>query len=197
MILSIVISAIGLVVVLTLKSAPPRLRLWISVFGMASVLVPWALIATSIDTAVPHQRVLFESVVDSFAYSSKSVLNNATFEYWNFALYGWFAIGTLWFATSLFDALKVSSLWHKTAMCNESYKQFTHPTLLKYSRRAKIRSIPGSSVVATTGLLRPVIYIGDRVKSNSHIESAINHELCHIAHKDQLTLLLIVFLERL
>lgn len=54
-----------------------------------------------------------------------------------------------------------------------------------------------SSMVVTSGYLKPKIWIGDRLNSRDELQSAIAHEMAHIARGDQFTLLLIVVLERL
>jgi len=63
--------------------------------------------------------------------------------------------------------------------------------------RTSIYRIPDSSSVFATGVLQPEIYIGERVCAPVQVRAALNHELSHIAANDQLTLFLLVTLERM
>jgi hypothetical protein len=67
----------------------------------------------------------------------------------------------------------------------------------KELRRAKVRRLPGTCLVFSTGLFCPEIWVGEFVRKDSQVQAALNHELCHIASNDQLILFLIVVVERL
>jgi hypothetical protein len=64
------------------------------------------------------------------------------------------------------------------------------------ARVPEIRVLPGSTVAATTGLFKPVVWIGEHIGDEQALRTALIHECCHVQARDQLWLALIVFMRR-
>ena len=109
----------------------------------------------------------------------------------------WLAVGFVWSGYTIGRSVLKRRRWRAVASCGKSLAAHANPTFSTQLNRVQIRRLPNTSLVFSTGVLHPEIWIGDRVRTESQVEAALNHELCHIAANDSLTLFLIVVLERL
>ena len=192
-VLSIVVNAVGLGCVLTMRSAPPRLLVLVCLLAMLAIVMPWQVLGGWVVSLGPlPQYTMATSIsplsngIDEAAIGTVGVFD---------ALLGvWLGVGILWTALTITRSVRVTNGWRVRATAADSLVE--HPNAC-FVRRIPIHRIPDSMVVATTGLLRPEIWIGDRVVEDAQLVTAINHELCHVKAGDQYTLFLIVVLERL
>jgi hypothetical protein len=60
----------------------------------------------------------------------------------------------------------------------------------------EIRLVAGYAAAATTGVFKPVVWLGDRIGDEQALRTALVHECCHAHARDQLWLTLIVLLRR-
>ncbi len=108
-----------------------------------------------------------------------------------------FAVGALWTLSTFVSAARTRRKWRSASYCGQSLQKLAHEEHSRTVQRVRIRRLPGTSFVASTGLLRPEVWIGSRVKHEGQLAAALAHELSHVASGDQLTLFAIVTLERL
>lgn len=194
--LSVLVNGVGLCCVALMKSAPPRMTLYACVASMLAIFIPWASVGTEVENLVPVKTALnFSSANASMSSSSSSI---ESFESVELALvWLWFTVSITWLTTTILKSLNTRARWRSMALCGKAMEKFGCSVFGKELNRSRIYRLPGSSLVVTTGLWRPEIWIGEGVCTDEQVETALNHELCHIASNDQLTLLLIVIVERL
>jgi uncharacterized coiled-coil protein SlyX len=192
-VLSIVVNAVGLGCVLVMRSAPPRLVLWVCLTTMAAVFVPWEALGTWVANLVPLPQYALTPGLLSLA-SEVDPSAGGRLDTSDLLLGVWLGVGITWIALALFQSVGTTMKWRSNATAAALLAQHANPC---FALRVPIHRIPDSSVIATTGLFRPEIWIGDRVSDDAQIMTAINHELCHVSAGDQYTLFLIVVLERL
>src|SRR5690606_2405548 len=91
-------------------------------------------------------------------------------------------------------ALRASlATWRKSSRSGEALRGALPPELR--SVRASIRIVPGSTIAATSGWLRPVVWLGERLSERDR-EVALVHELCHVQRKDPLWITFVTALRR-
>lgn len=196
-VMSLVANLMGLCVVALLKSSQPRLVLYICLTSMSTILIPWSIIAGWIALTVPTQQHVIEHALSNIFTGTSKTTVPPTSGIWEMLVIAWLLIGFFWFILTVTKSYRLTAEWRKTASTDAGLKNFIHESLLEKSSHTRFHRLQNSSIVATTGLFQPEVWIGDRIKSDAHIETALNHELCHIASNDQHTLWMIVLLERL
>ncbi len=192
---SLLVNGVGLSLALTMRNAPPRFGLFLCLFSMLAIFVPWtSLVVSNVDGNVRFDSLVisdqglstFVTTVDA---SGQSIGPNV--------MVAMFAVGLTWVVLTVVRSLRIRRRWRAESTRGDLFESHAHAELSKVLRRTTIRRLPGKSLVFSTGLLSAEIWIGDRIRGDAHIRTALNHELCHIAYRDQLTLFLVVILERL
>ena len=191
--LSVFVNAAAIIAVLGLRSAPPRIVLYVCLAGMSAIFVPWSYIAAGVEDYLPHS-VMIEVSSPSVAAMPLPVGHSLI----NAMMVGlWLVIGVAWLAMSIFRSEYTKKIWRAKALCGNTLAKYANPAFSKVLSRTRIYHMQNSSSVFSAGWWRPEIWIGADISSEAQIEAALNHELAHIAANDQLALFLIVALERL
>lgn len=194
--LSVLSSGVALVLVLTMTSASPRLLLWVCLAGLIAIFVPWSYVGGGVDRYVPYELIYTSDA------SQLSRLSQASTERPNVStnavlVYLWLSIGVIWALASILRSAIARKRWRSRAIVSQELARYGDSEFANELKRTTIYRVPDSASAFATGILRPEVWIGDGVTSPSQIRAALNHELSHIASNDQLTLLLVVTLERL
>ena len=195
--LSVVVNAAALITVLFLKSAPPRMVLYVCLVGMLAIFIPWSSIGKEVESYVPAEAIISKLSIAAGIPSTTTIPLQTTDWVSASAITLWLVIGLTWLAISILRSVHTKRVWRANALCGSALEKYANPAFIKVLRRTRIYRIANSSLVFATGLSRPEIWIGDDISSIPQIKTALNHELAHIAANDQLTLFLIVALERL
>ena len=192
---SLLINAVALTVVFSMPLAPPRVLLWICVAGMSAFFVPWSFIGTGVGAYVPLDVV---RVVDVSSVPPVAVAHSSFSEVlWLGLMALWLGVAAVWLVFSFTRSMRARRFWRLSAESANELAQQADSEFAAPLARTSIHRLPDSSSVFATGYFRPEVWIGSKVISPAQIRTALNHELSHIAANDQLTLLLIVVLERL
>ena len=193
---SFFVSAVGLLLALSFRSAPPRLGLYICLCSMFAVVVPWTSLGNLFGNSPYFIEIPGHSVLDMrseiFAAPVSGSGNGLLWLVFLFPLFGLFL-----FTVTLFRSKKTLSRWRKTAKGRGDFKQFAHPEFNHLLSKCRIYQLPDCSTALSTGLVNREIWIGDQISAPEDIRTALNHELCHISSGDPLALHLIAFWERL
>ena len=193
--LSIILNAAALVCTFALRTAPPRVVLYVCLLGMLAILIPWSYIGTELQGFVPEINMI-EPVISIAASPplSDKVTIVSNYQYITAA---WIVIGLVWLVVTLLRYTRIKNAWRENASCGMTLLKYGDSDFKKILHRIHIYRLPNSSLVFASGVWRPEIWIGDNIDSATQIEAAVNHELAHIEANDQLVLFLIVALERL
>ena len=177
--------------------APPRLRFWISIVGVAAWIAPWPLIHRSTARAIPPVSLLeipaekltgiANGISDRFVAQSGASWSH----YWFLAL---FLPGLTWFAYDCLSYRRTVAAWRRSSCRDDSLRE-SLPASLK-NLNAAIHVVLGSSVAAATGILHPSLWIGDRFVGGDGLEATLTHEFCHIRRRDPLRLAIVAFVAR-
>src|SRR5262245_60135078 len=185
--------------------APPRLRFWLSVIGLAAWVFPWALIhrAATLNVssgsiaalAMPAGRLAGMATELSNQFVSRSAamgsfLQSPT-QSWLIAL---FVPGLLWFGYDCLSYRRTAAAWRRSSRQNESLREWLPEPLRNI--RAAIHVVSNSRVAAATGTLRPDLWIGDQFTATEGLEATLTHECCHIRRRDPLRLAIVGFVAR-
>lgn len=193
--LSVLVNGIGLAIVKFSKSAPPRLVMYVCLASMLAILIPWSSIGPGLGSYLPFDidaGVKLDNPAELTAAHevSQDLLRR-------YVLTIWIVIGLGWTAVSYLRFILTVKEWRSSASLDQSLAKYADPTFANELRRSRIHRLPNSSQAFASGVWQPDIWIGDEIRSDAQIRAALNHELSHIASNDQLTLLLVVALERL
>jgi len=194
--MSVVVNAIGLFVVASATRAPPRLALYVCLVSMFAVLLPWALIGSALQYFAPSYSIqgatLFGAATVALRphYSSVTSLETVLFTVW-------LVVAGFWTTGVFVRSFLTRRAWRFDADVADALARYGDTSFSAELRRASIYRLSDTSSVFTTGLLRPEIWIGKNIRTETQIRAALNHELSHIASHDQVSLLCIVVMERL
>ena len=193
--LSVLANGIALLAARLMKSAPPRLVLCFCLVGMLAILFPWSMIGIGLGSYLP---VVVSTPIDLpilVGTGDTAQLSQSQIGRYVFAL--WLAVGIGWIGTTFLRHLQTMKSWRSSAIPGQALGKCGDPVFASELRRSTIFRLPNSSLVFSSGLLRPEIWVGDAIKEDAHLRAAMNHELSHIASNDQITLFVVVVMERL
>jgi hypothetical protein len=179
-------------------AAPPGLRLMLACVGLSAWLVPWSSIgfpfAASVgpglvwlgeggeQLAAVRQALMATAAASAPAMSSPSA-------WWLLV----FLPGLAWFVGDVAAYRTVLGRWRSVSRSGGELARLLPPGLAG----SRIRVVPDSSIVAVAGLLRPTIFIGDRIVDEDALRAALTHEACHARRRDPLWLMLVTLIARL
>lgn len=104
-----------------------------------------------------------------------------------------FGLGILFFSANIYQYIRfLKSCQKSSAPLDHLKEQFSI-----IPKRASVKSLTNSSSAMTSGIIRPVIWLGEEIRDNQLIQSAITHESIHIRSYDFLWNWLLVFFARL
>jgi hypothetical protein len=188
------------------RDAPPRLGLAIAMLGLFAWVAPWPLVSLPSEPGAALSGDWLDERAAPIAYLKqdvRSVLEAASgtlSEPSGRSLHaGWllvlFAPGLVWFARDCAAYQRRVRDWRRasrdgTALCGLLPAELA-------DRAPRIRIVPDSTVAATTGLVAPIVWIGDRFGGEDALRAALIHECCHARARDPLWLAIIVMIGRL
>ena len=198
---SFVVNILGVCCVLLLKTAPPRLTLTVCLASMAPIFMPWFLLGDALMSL--FQQGTLEGIAALSGLEAPSLVAalpektavSASTTFANIVLFE-IVVGLLFAAWTLWQSMRTTNRWRNTATQDDALASHAHPELMDVLAQVTVHRLPNTSRVATTGLWRTEVWIGDRLQSPAQITTALNHELCHVASRDQWVLFAIVMLER-
>ncbi len=100
-VLSILINGAALIAVLFLKSAPPRMVLYVCLAGMLAILVPWTSIGTEVESYVPTNMVAYGDIPSLAAVSLVSPENSSSLSVVSI----WLGVGVAWLLISIMKSI--------------------------------------------------------------------------------------------
>ena len=189
--------------------APPRLRFRIALAGLAAWVVPWPLLSIPVEIPMPaaiagpaaSAREAMTLALDSpeaditeAAEHAGSVNAPAMRSVPLAAVVGLlFLPGLVCFVRDA-AALRASlRSWRRASRSGAALRAHLPAELRDV--RAAIRVVPGSAVAATSGWLRPVVWLGDRLPAEDR-NVALVHELSHVASRDPLWVTFVTLVRR-
>ena len=187
--MSVLANAVGLAVVCSLRTAPPRLVLYACLVSMLAILVPWSTIAwESTSTTRGFVESVYAGVPDPATATRSTPL----------ALHAlWLGVGMLWLAFTLLRSARTRRSWRSQAIAGPPVEALVHPDFARAFRSARIKWLPDSRHACSTGVLASEIWLGRQLRTPDQLKLALNHELCHVRARDPTLLLLLVAIERM
>lgn len=101
------VNVIALISRFMLKSAPPRLQLYVCVFGMAALLMPWSIISTQTDSLM-HETIARSTNFDGVIAASTTLLEAPLIE---FFIVVWFSVSAIWLLASIARFIFLRKSW--------------------------------------------------------------------------------------
>ena len=191
-----VLSGLAVVALALLPDAPPRPRLAIAVLGLAVWLVPWPWLAGSVVVPISGgEHVLLDSSV-RLALLERQIAAEAPGAASSYLIYtvaALYAIGAGLFVIDCVRLGRSLRQWRGASRRAEELRERL-PSAWR-GTRAEIRVVAHSQVAAASGLLRPIVWIGERF-DDEELELVLLHEVCHVRRRDPLWIALIVALRR-
>lgn len=172
-----------------LRTAPPRLKMWLGLGAVAAWYVPWDVLSTLLPSSgIPVVFIRLEALqalpVASMAVTPPSALASLSWE--------WIAATVTAFGLLLFvarvvahqrqlrtwraDAVSASEVWRRAG-----YADVTVPLFV----------VDGLDNAFVSGYLRPRIWIGRSQLASPALASILKHELVHARHHDNVILLFV------
>ena len=179
-------------------TAPPGLRFALSLTGLLAWFVPWPSISFSLTASVaPGVAWLGEGSTELAAIRQILVATaDAAVPAMPPPSPAWllvFVPGFVWFAADLSAYGATLRRWRNVSRTGRELGRFLPPGFAG----SRIRVVPDSSIVVAAGLLRPTIFIGDRIVDEDALRAALTHEACHARRRDPLWLMLVTLTARL
>src|SRR5690606_32031151 len=203
---ALVVSGAALLALALAREAPPRLGFSIAMLGLAAWVLPWPMLDLSVVFArgtSPDWLAAGAAPLAALKTEVRAVLDAASLtlgaaaEHDRRFMPWWLALampGLVWFAAECMLHRKRCRAWRRGSRDGAHLRP-----LLPFelgARLPEIRLVAGSTVAATTGVFRPVIWLGDRIGGEQALRTALVHECCHARAHDQLWLALIVLVRR-
>jgi len=193
---SVLVNVAGLLAALTLlRSAAPRLVAVVCLASMLAVVVPWHAMGQVVAALGPGE--LRSAIPPGLGPSTVAARSASEAPAPLILLAAWLAPAALWLCYTFGRAGRLRRRWYAQSSPAESLAAHVHPRLVGTLQKARLRRLPGSYLAATTGLLRPEIWIGDRIDRPDLVSVAVNHELSHVAAGDHYFVHLLSLVERL
>lgn len=193
------------------RSAPPRLKFWIAMLGLGAWAVPWPLVALPVPVPVPLPALLAGAgaVAGWAGEAARAAVGygalagpTASLESASFApLLLWTALsapGLAWFAFDYAGHRRTLRAWRRASGDGRALWPLLPPALARREAPAgpiAVRVVADSEAAAATGVLRPTLWIGERLTGEA-LRTALVHEYCHVRALDPLWLILIRLLKR-
>ncbi len=186
---NVALSLLVLIGLPLMRTAPPRLKLWLSLGAVAAWYVPWPALSTlwaSSDIVVRYIRL---EILQSLPVPSMAVTPNfsATWLSWQWLAVGVTALGLLLFVARVIAHQRQLRAWRKDAVPapevwrRAGYADATVPLFV----------LDGLDNAFVSGYFRPHIWIGRSQVTSPALASILKHELVHARHHDNLILLFI------
>lgn len=179
-------------------TAPPRLRLALSLIGLLAWFVPWPSISLPLTASVaPGVAWLGEGSTELAAIRQTLVAAaDAAVPALPAPSPAWllvFVPGFAWFVVDLVAYGATLRRWRNVSRTGRELGRFLPPGF----PGSRVRVVPDSSIAVAAGFLWPTIFIGDRIVDDDALRAALTHEACHARRRDPLWLMLVTLSARL
>lgn len=195
---ALLVSAAAGLSLLLAPNAPPRLKFWIAMLGLAAWLVPWPLVALPPLFAAPppvtgwigeSARIVGELPHLSTPLAAVDAARIVPPGAWIALL----APGLVWFAFDFSVHRRTLRGWRRNSRDGSVLLPLLPSAFAR--RRLRIRVVAGSGSAAASGVLRPTLWIGERLEGEA-LRAALIHEGCHARSFDPLWLLFVRLVRR-
>jgi len=178
---ALVLSGLAACCLVLLPRTPPPIRFGIAVAGLAAWVVPWGWIRIALPSssaAAPLVEWLGTAQVSTALSTEPRVDASAVLGY---VLAAAFAVGIALFARDCLALQRCLRGWRARSRSGEHLRTLLPRELAAVA--AEIRIVAGTAVAATSGVLRPTIWLGDR-HTEAQLKLALVHELWHVRARD-------------
>lgn len=198
---ALLVSGTALLALRLTPAAPPGIRLALAFGGLFAWLVPWSSISLPpLFSLVPAAAGWAgeRSVQLSTIRQDLVTTVDAAVPVVPVAASWWLVVfvpGLIWFAADLRSYAATVRRWKRGSRCGRELGR-----LLPGNPRGRlppIRIVADSSAAAVAGILRPTIYIGERIAERRALRTALTHEWCHARRRDPFWLTLVMLIARL
>lgn len=187
---ALMVSVVGLTSLKLIHTAPNRLCLWIAMFALSAVLLP-------APAFIPISELATDPISGVLTSQIQSTAAPVTLDWLNQIIILVLLISPIWILLTVCRSWVQLRHLKRGALPAQSLMDLADDELAQALKTTTIYRVKDSAIVATSGYLNPVVWIGDKISDPTHLRCALNHEFRHIAYGDQFLLLLIVILERL
>jgi len=194
---AIALSALAALALALLPNAPPRVRLAISVAGLAAWLTPWPWLEGVVELpARGGVAPLVQSFVRIVVLDGRLAVDapSAAPHSLAYVLSALLAVGLVLLARDSRALRRTLRRWRRGSRSGEALRALLPPELR--GTRVEIRVVRGERVAAASGWLAPTIWIGEEY-TGSDLELVLVHEVCHVRRSDPLWISLLVVVQRL
>ena len=176
-----------------LPRTPPRIRFGIVIASLAAWIVPWGAIRIALpssSSAAPLVEWL--GAVQASAPPPMEAQFDASAALAS-AIAAAFLVGFALFVRDCVVLRRCLRAWRARSRCGEHLRALLPRDLAAIA--ADIRIVEGSAVAATSGVLRPTIWLGDR-HTEAQLRVALVHESWHVRARDPIWVGLIAAVRR-
>ena len=178
---ALVLSGLAACCLILLPRTPPQIRFGVAVAGLAAWVVPWGWIRVALPSssaAAPLVEWLGTAQVSPVLPMEPRVDASAVLGY---VLAAAFVVGIALFARDCLALQRCLRGWRARSRSGEHLRKLLPRELAAVA--AEIRMVAGTTVAATSGVLRPTIWLGDR-HTEAQLKLALVHELWHVRARD-------------
>jgi hypothetical protein len=196
---ALLVSVAALAALALAPAAPPRLKLALAMLGLLAWFVPWSAIGGPVAMPFPvaqwageggEQLAMIRRTVVATAEAAAPAIPSLS-PWWLIV----FVPGFLWFGAELWAYRTTVRRWRRDSRFGHELERFL-PTDLA-GRAPGIRVLADSSIAVAVGLIRPTVFIGERIAGEDALRAALTHECCHARRRDPLWLALVTLIARL
>lgn len=195
---ALLVSGSALAALRLAPAAPSGLRFALASTGLLAWFVPWPSIGWPVASAIAPGvewageggaplAVIREGLVATAETAVPSMLSPSP---WWLVV---FLPGLFRFAADLSVHGAMVRRWRRVSRPGHALARF----LPAGFDAVRIRVVPDSSIVVVAGVLRPTIFIGDRIADDDALRTALTHETCHARRYDPLWVMLVTLIARL
>jgi hypothetical protein len=188
------VSGLAATALAALRHAPPGPRFALAVAGLAAWLVPWGALRVALPAPSSATAPIVEwldPVQATAGLAAAPLLEQSAGV--GYALAGALLIGALLFIRDCIALRRCVDRWRRDSRPADELRARLPPELAGLA--VDIRLVEGSAVAAATGLLRPTVWLGDRL-ADQHLTLALQHEMWHVRARDPKWLVLIAAVRR-
>jgi beta-lactamase regulating signal transducer with metallopeptidase domain len=178
---ALVLSGLAACCLVLLPRTPPQIRFGVAVAGLAAWVVPWGWIRIALPSssaAAPLIEWLGTAQASSALPTEPRVDASAVLGY---VLAATFVVGIALFARDCLALRRCLRGWRARSRSGEHLRKLLPRELAAVA--AEIRLVAGTTVAATSGALKPTIWLGD-CHTEAQLELALVHELWHVRARD-------------
>ena len=194
---TMVLQALALGVVCSCRRLPPRLATWICLVSILAFALPWSQLGTWLGQLTSRGDIAVFSLA---GLQTAGTLTGGVAiiepHLQALAIGLWLVIAVLWIGWTFLHANATLRRWRSSSSCADVLGHLAHDELADLLNTVDIRLVRHSCMAMTSGLRRPVVWLGDAITTDAQRRTALNHELTHVKSGDQYLVVLLTILER-